>query len=51
MEKAKENKDILNTATFIMISYLTKDKSLTIKENSNFSVTFPNIPNDNQNIT
>ena len=43
MEKPKENKDILNTATFIMISYLTKDKSLTIKENSDFWVTFPDI--------
>ena len=46
----KKIKDILNTATSMIISYLPKVKSLTIKDNSDFEITFPNIPNDNQNI-
>ena len=50
IEKPKENKDILNTDSSIMISYLSKDKSLTIKDNSDFEVIFPNILNNNQNI-
>ena len=47
---SEKNDEKLNIDTFITISYLPHNKYLIIKDNDNFEITFPNIPNDNLNL-
>lgn len=50
IENAEENEDKLNLNTFITICYFPEKKNLIIYDNSDFKITFPDIPNDNPNI-